>query len=323
MHFYVSFFSIAILTLANFGMVSARQDTPPIPAEAYWDLVRSTRQTLRESAALPDEEVRMRLENLARAWEAIRVVELADHSLVQVDSSYLVAGLRAESPEIARLQGLLDVLLKAHEEYPKGIFTLQDIEPLKDILARPEFQWGQTPANQTPDWLNGILESIDEFFRRLARRVQNVTYYGRTPLVLALTALFVLAIYFLSRGLSRNLVREAELAAQRDEGDEPLTSKSAIQRAQSLSGRRDYRNAVRYLYLSSLLILDEKGLLRYDRSRTNREVLHSVSTQPEVAAPLRNVIDVFDRVWYGFESVDEESYRGYVQHVDELRERKA
>jgi hypothetical protein len=79
---------------------------------------------------------------------------------------------------------------------------------------------------------------------------------------------------------------------------------------------------VRYLYLSSLLILDEHGVLRYDRSRTNREYLRSVSSKPELAKPLSDVIDVFDRVWYGYDSVDDETYQSYVKHVDELREKK-
>jgi hypothetical protein len=95
-----------------------------------------------------------------------------------------------------------------------------------------------------------------------------------------------------------------------------------MQRAQTLSSQGDYRNAVRYLYLSSLLILDEQGLLRYDRSRTNREYLRSVSSKPQLAKPLSDVIDVFDRVWYGFEPVDEQAYRNYVEHVEELREKK-
>ena len=69
-------------------------------------------------------------------------------------------------------------------------------------------------------------------------------------------------------------------------------------------------------------MLDERGLLRYDRSRTNREYLRSVSSKSQLATPLRDVIDVFDRVWYGFESVDEQTYQSYLQHVDELREKK-
>jgi hypothetical protein len=62
--------------------------------------------------------------------------------------------------------------------------------------------------------------------------------------------------------------------------------------------------------------------MRYDRSRTNREYLKSVSSKPELVKPLRAVIDVFDRVWYGFEGVDDETYQTYVDQVDELREKK-
>ena len=62
--------------------------------------------------------------------------------------------------------------------------------------------------------------------------------------------------------------------------------------------------------------------MRYDRSRTNREYLRSLSSKPELVKPLRDVIDVFDRVWYGFETVDEQTYQSYVKRVDELREKK-
>jgi hypothetical protein len=34
------------------------------------------------------------------------------------------------------------------------------------------------------------------------------------------------------------------------------------------------------------------------------------------------VIDVFDRVWYGFDEVDENTFQSYVKHVDQLREKK-
>ena len=101
-----------------------------------------------------------------------------------------------------------------------------------------------------------------------------------------------------------------------------LSSKGAFKRAETLSMQGDYRNAIRYLYLSSLLVLDEQGLMRYDRSRTNREYLRSVSSRPELAKPLQDVIEVFDRVWYGFEGVDEQTYQSYVERVDELREKK-
>jgi hypothetical protein len=309
---------IAIFSLTNLAAVNA----PPIPFDGYWELVRNTRQALIQLEASPGNEVRQGLDDLAAQWEKVTAVEFPDQNVATVDPSYLVAILKQDSPDLERLVSLMDALLKAHDAFPQKVFTVQDVEPLKEILARPEFQWTQAQAPQNPEWLQRILDAIVKLMDRLAYGVQNGVYYGRVPLIMATVLLFIVSLYFIARNLSRNLVREAELAAENGDDDALLTSKGAMQRAQTLSSQGDYRTAVRYLYLSSLLILDEHGVLRYDRSRTNREYLRSVSSKPELAKPLSDVIDVFDRVWYGFDSVDDETYQSYVKHVDELREKK-
>jgi hypothetical protein len=296
------------------------QEATPITVEAYWEMVGRARQALTKMEALPADEIRRQLNGLAEEWEKVTAVEFPDRRVARVDSSHLAAELRADPPDLDRLEKLLDALLQAHAQYPQEVFTLQDIEPLKEILARPEFQWGQ--PSQAPDWFQRMLDAFYNFLERMTLGIQNTVYYGRVPLMIGAALLLLLSLLYISRNLSRSLVREAELNAQSSEDEALLTSKGALQRAQTLSGQGDYRNAIRYLYLSSLLVLDERGLLRYDRSRTNREYLRSVSSQPELAAPLRDVIDVFDRVWYGFEAVDEQTYQSYAQHVDELQEKK-
>ena len=309
---------IAIFSLANLAAVGE----PPIPFDGYWELVRNTRQVLVQLEASPVNEVRAGLDDLAAKWEKVTAVEFPDQNVATVDPSYLVALFKQDAPDLKRLVSLMDALLKAHEAFPQKVFTVQDVDPLKEILARPEFQQSQAQAPQNPQWLQKILDAIAELMDRLAYGVQNGVYYGRVPLIIAAVLIFIVSLYFIARNLSRNLVREADLAAQNGDDDALLTSQGAMQRAQTLSSQGDYRTAVRYLYLSSLLILDEHGVLRYDRSRTNREYLRSISSKPELAKPLSDVIDVFDRVWYGFDSVDDETYQSYVKHVDELREKK-
>ena len=294
------------------------QDEAPVTFEGYWELVRDTRQAITKMEALPEAEIRQQLDDDAAQWEKVTAVEFPDHSVMQIDSSCLAAELRSDPPDLKRLGELLDAMLAAHAEYPQHVFTIQNIEPLKNILARPEFQWQEGRTVEMPAWLARLYDWLE----RLTARILGATfYYGRTPFIIGAALLFLVSLYFISRNLSRSLVREAELAAENADSDAALTSKGAMQRAQTLSGQGDYRNAVRYLYLSSLLILDEQGLLRYDRSRTNREYLRSISSRPQLAEPLREVIDVFDRVWYGFDSVDEDTYRSYVKHVDDLREK--
>ena len=134
--------------------------------------------------------------------------------------------------------------------------------------------------------------------------------------------LLVLILAYIFRGLFADLITDARLNGDGDSGDEILTADTAFQRAQSLSRGGEYRSAVRYLYLSSLLLLDERGLLRYDRTRTNREYLRTVSDQPELSEPLSEVIDVFDNVWYGYHELDEERFKHYSDRVEELKEKK-
>ena len=290
-----------------------------ITVEEYWELVRNTRQSILEMESKPETVVRQELNALALQWDQVEAVELPDRSVIQTESAYLTTELRTDPPRLEPLGNLLDALLHAHEEYPQSVFTLEDVQPLEKILARPEFQWEESQPLVMPDWLDRFFTWLE----RLTNRVVNATLpYGRIPLIVTAVLVFLLALFFISRGLSRSLVREAELAAEESQGDEMLTSKGAFKRAENLSGQGDYRNAIRYLYLSSLLVLDEQGVMRYDRSRTNREYLRSISSRPELAKPLRDVIEVFDRVWYGFEAIDENTYKSYVEHVEELREKK-
>lgn len=318
---------ITLLSLSNLATIGHPsyfiQAGTPITLDDYWDLVRETRQSLVQLEAKPEATIRPELNTLAAKWEEITAIQLPDDSVIQIDSSYVAAELRREPADLKRLENILGALLRAHEQYPKKVFTPEDVLPLNKILARPEFQWKQAEQPlRAPDWLANLWERFSNFLDRVIFATATAIYEGRTLFKIAGALLFVLALFFIARSLSHNLVREAQLAAEGNESDETLTSKSAFKRAETLSMQGDYRNAIRYLYLSSLLVLDEQGLMRYDRSRTNREYLRSVSSKPELAKPLRDVIDVFDRVWYGFEGVDEQTYQSYVERVDDLRETK-
>ena len=142
----------------------------------------------------------------------------------------------------------------------------------------------------------------------------------------ALIALGVLAVTlvlaYATRGLWGSLVSESVLGQEASPDDELLSAESALKKAQSLSADGDLRQAVRYLYLSSLLTLEERGLLRYDRSKTNRETLGAIANQPEMRAEMQEVVEVFDRVWYGYQELEQDDYNDYQDHVVRLRQKK-
>ncbi len=303
--------------------VDAAAGSPPISVDEYWRLVDHAQQVIAGLKGLPPDQAKEPLAELAAQWERVDQVTLDDGGTIHVDNSYLLSLLRLDPPDPGRIESVLRRLQAAHKTYPAGVFTTADLESLKEVLARPEFQWQAPAPNPIAEWFRKLWE-------RFNRWLQEILGGGRfsvpggvfDPLPLISTLLLAVVLFYIARTLFVDLVGEARIDDGNGEAREPLTSGSAFSKAQALSRGGDYRSAVRYLYLSSLLLLDERGLLRYDRFKTNHEYLRSVSGQPGLAGPLRDVIEVFDDVWYGYHALDEDTFKHYSDRVEELKEKK-
>lgn len=186
---------------------------------------------------------------------------------------------------------------------------------LEEILGRPEFQW-QEPQQS---FLQRIWEWIGrQLFNLAPDSLANGHLLTILLAVLGITLLLTLLIYITSR-FKRQITSSPErpqVTGDRDLQD----SAQAMVRAQSVAEEGDYRLALRYLYLSTLLLLHERGVVNYDRTRTNLEYLQSVAHQPRLAATLREIIETFDRSWYGLQTPDAQTYAQFESHVRNLRD---
>lgn len=134
---------------------------------------------------------------------------------------------------------------------------------------------------------------------------------------LAAVGLGAMVIFFV-RQIRMNLISEAD-----DEVSEPAlarveTEKAALAHAATAEAASDFRGALRYLYLSAILHLQERGVLPYDKSLTNREYLHQAEDDLDLYAALGPAITVFDEVWYGYKPCNAETianYRNLLQKV--------
>lgn len=61
---------------------------------------------------------------------------------------------------------------------------------------------------------------------------------------------------------------------------------------------RDHRQAVRYLYLKSLRLLSDRGLIRLHRQSTNQEYLAQLGGDPH-RGPFSDLTSAYEKVWYG------------------------
>lgn len=215
--------------------------------------------------------------------------------------------------------------------------TADRLALLQEVWERPEFTAAETWWQRLRRWVSGWLERLLEPLGFGASLGRNWGFFGQlivwTVVAVAATALVWLLSTWL-RGLFGGLVREARVRRAHDDGGLPLTAQAAQQQAQRLAGAGNYRQAVRQLYLAALLTLEERGLLRHDRSLTNRELLQQLhntatsgpnsdgasATLAPVEAHLQPVIDTFDAVWYGEREPDQQTFERYARELDALDE---
>ncbi len=310
-----------VLILGDRTPVFASQPRQAVTPGEFWQRVDATIVTLRGLKSQPEEVATQALDRLADQWAGLDAVMLPDGGTSPLDTSFIVSELRQRPYDLAFLTSIFTDLHNAQRMKPTRAFGAAEIATLQTILQRPEFQWDRPPS-PLEEWWNSLWKKINEWLNSLfGRDGLSIPIPGDIFTVIASILLAVVLIYVF-RGLFADLIVETRLDEDRMAGDELLTAESALQKAKEISRSGDYRTAVRYLYLSSLLLLDERGLLRFDRSKTNREYLRSVSSFPNLSTPLREVIDVFDRVWYGFQPLDQDDFQHYVEKVDQLREQK-
>ena len=313
------FFLVAIL--ADGTSVLALPASRPVTPAEFWQRVDETLATLRGLKTGSKEAVAPALDKLADEWSQFDALTLPEGADAPLDTGFVVAQLRLRPYDLDSLINIFTDLHNAHRAAPTRSFNAADIAALQPILERPEFQWNRPPS-PLEEWWNDLWAKINEWFNNLfGTDGVSIPIPGEAFTITA-SILLAFVLLYIFRGLFSDFIAEASMDEEHMAGDELLTAETALQKAKDISRAGDYRTAVRYLYLSSLLTLDERGLLRFDRSKTNREYLRSVAAFPQLSAPLRDVIEVFDRVWYGFQPLDEASFQHYVQKVDQLREQK-
>lgn len=325
-------------TIRTVLLITLWLTTTLLPAEAaaqdalafadYWRAVDETQAKVAQLAgapAIPETERTRQLAAEANRWRTIVAVVLPNGAQVAVDHTALIAELTAESPNLARIEAQLAALTAARRNWPDASFTAADLAPLTAILAQPAFDYTQPEPPALWRWL---MEQWERFLAWLEGLLPTpaagepgllVSSLFEQVATLVLLMLVAALLVYVLRGVLADLAAEASLAPEEQEAGEPLTADTAFQRAQARSGEGDYRTAVRYLYLSTLLRLEERGLLRYERALTNREVLRRVAHDPNLATVLRDVVDVFDRVWYGYQPLDGPAYQRYASAVEALK----
>jgi hypothetical protein len=286
----------------------------------------------------------------ARARDG-RTVSLDEYRAILERAAEGLASSTRTVEDVAReLQGIAGVTLRSGETAAPWLLVEPDLNTAQ-ALARLETVAAQLAASAADDsaarlaLLDGIFarreftqaESLIERLWRHFRQWLDSLFpeqsgAGSAAVDGALTALgwavtaaaLALIVFLLSywlQGILRGFVDETSLGtAGAGDGEMPATAAEARRQASALAQQGSYRLAVRQLYLSALLALEERRLVALDRSLTNRELLAGAAGNAPLQEQLAPVVETFDDVWYGIHEPDAAAFAGYEQAIERLNE---
>ncbi len=305
---------VFFLLLAVFGVAPRASAANPISLDEYRRAVAQSLALVQQAVALAPDARADVLNQAAAQLEPIASVQLPSGAETTVNNAALIALIRdpRQTPSaVTRLTALRDALAQ-----PLPVVSANDLAALDSIFSRPPFV---DPNSTLPAWLQDLIQFISDFFNRLVTNTARGVFDLRDIIMLiGIVLVFGVLIYFV-RNLRRNMVQEQALELL-PETHEARTPTEAFNNAQLFVNQGDYRNAVRQLYLATLLLLDQRGKLKYDPTLTNREYLHQTSNDPRTTAALVPIVETFDRTWYGFEDISRQEFDAYRARVEQVRE---
>lgn len=166
------------------------------------------------------------------------------------------------------------------------------------------------PTKQTGNWIAKAYERLGEAIRRLLNRPSPRVSAPNIPPIFGpwivyllwgiLGAALLAFLYFALRHFSWRK-RLSRKTAMLDEAEPERSLDEWLGLADQLEREGKYREAIRCLYIASLLKFDEHRVARFDRGQTNWEHNARIRQSPNRPAGLDfdDPTSAFDRVWYG------------------------
>ncbi|MBN8824129.1 MULTISPECIES: DUF4129 domain-containing protein [unclassified Spirosoma] len=181
-----------------------------------------------------------------------------------------------------------------------------EADHLRDLQTDHDYQYG----NDTPPPENPIARFFNWLFRKLAqflssKAYQNVWQY----VILAAIACFVIYLLMKAEVLGFLFPKKAQSGAldyeNLAENIHEIDFETAIDEA---AAARNFRLAVRLLYLQTLKRLTDAGRVHYKPDKTNRQYVAELINSP-LQPDFETLTRQFEFVWYGDFPVDEQRFQ--------------
>ncbi|PZR97313.1 MAG: hypothetical protein DLM70_19600 [Chloroflexi bacterium] len=295
---------LVLLLAAGFGTSSVAA-TATIPSlTVYIHQFHSVRMALdRAELSRPNGDARKQA--ALKELRSLRQVRFPNGRVLVVNTPQLSAEISSRNAteiraELSRIDRLDNDLRSAK----LSVLSRRHSQDLERTLRDSRFHLSQSPFERLRDWL----------FEQALLLVSSLhVAVGVSPLVQLLFVLgFLGGVAGVAVLVARGALSTMVAHATREEAkNEPVTASDARAQTHSAVAAGDYRNALRHLFLGTLLELQDRDALRLAPGLTNREyvtLLREQASREDRPGPLSRLVDEFDAVWYGHRDLTREQY---------------
>jgi flagellar basal body-associated protein FliL len=204
-------------------------------------------------------------------------------------------------------------------------------DSLNEIFSSKEFEEAnkeKTVLEKLSDVIEDIIDKIKEALGRVDFPEENdvsvkpkVNTSGQGPIfriiVFILVVLLVAAIIYLIVKYRKNRKHkeeeDSELLSQLKDFDE------VKRQAMEFYKNGDFRQGIRFLYLSLILKLNEQNLLLINKAKTNKEYMNELREKDYIH--FETVLEftrVFNRFWYGNRNLNKEMFDKWISEYSSI-----
>lgn len=178
------------------------------------------------------------------------------------------------------------------------VLTLEQSEARSAVLARAEFRTTQD-YSLTDRFIQFLNTQLGRMFGGASNFARRVPWFGTAVQWATLMLTAALLLVWVVRTLDRQRVALGRLAAPSNLSAAAAESRDWFNRAQAHAAATQWRDAVHCLYWASIITLEDRRLLRPNRTRTPREALRLIDRDSTAREPLHAQTAAFERIWYG------------------------
>lgn len=209
-----------------------------------------------------------------------------------------------------------DSLLTANRNTENETYPKKFQDNFRKKYQKPDFNYTtqKKPKSTKNQWIAKIIHWLSGFLgeRNPAKTITYATtiLWGFTLVIIGIVLYFLVKFLLSKNGNLFFSRRNKKIKIKTQDGEENIHELNFSQIITKYEHNSDFRSAIRYQFLQVLKTASDKKIIAWNTDKTNRDYVHQLSNT-KYQNTFKNLVRIFDNVWYGEFEVDEKDYETY------------